>query len=158
MRRVTTTTLNYFVMLSIPLPPIEPLSLPGQTLVSIAKKLAQLDIAGDSKNVRWEIAELRAKADSIVLSAYGLKAADLRLMLADFPLLDRAQPPIRGEQRSTVTSDLLMLRSLEKARMTTETRSIGERLEAARAVGAIPFLPSQLRLAEDEIADGAVNA
>jgi predicted RNA methylase len=136
LRRVITTTVNYFLLMSVPLPPIEPESLPGRRLIEIARKLDQLDRSGSSFLRKWEIAELRAKADSIVANAYGLDQDDLRLMLEDFPLIDRKQPPINNEQRSSVTTDLLLHTFCVK----DSTSELADRVDIARRIGATPYL------------------
>ncbi len=142
-RRVITTTINYFHLLSLPLPPIEPNSLPGRQLVAIAKKLDALDRFGVSRDVHWQIAELRAKADQLVINAYGLSIADFDLMIEDFPLIDRAQPSIDGERRSTITRDLIVAYSRLKA----SSSAARSRVNSAASLGAVPYMPSQLALA-----------
>lgn len=138
-RRIITTTVNYFHLLSLPLPAIEPDTLPGRQLVEFSKELARLDSAGYSSNNLWKIAELRAKADQAVAAAYGLQTVDLALMLEDFPLIDRAQPPLPGEKQSTVTRDALLANS-----KCPDTAAVAkERLKIARQLGAVPYLPSE---------------
>lgn len=144
-RRVITTTINYFHLLSLPLPPIEPDSLPGRQLVAIAKKLDALDRAGNLRAVHWQIAELRAKADQLVLNAYGLTPADLDLMLEDFPQIDRTQLAMDGEARSTITRDLILAYSRSKALSSTARA----RVNAAASSGALPYMPSQMVTASD---------
>jgi methylase of polypeptide subunit release factors len=154
-RRVITTTINYFHLLSLPLPPIEPDSLPGRKLVEIARALAALDRAGASNETHWRVAELRAKADQLVLNAFGLDADDLHLILQDFPLVDRAQPALPGERQSTITRDMILALS----RLNSVAAQARQRVEAAAAIGALPYLPSQMALAagsdkEEEMAHG----
>jgi predicted RNA methylase len=154
-RRVITTTINYFHLLSLPLPPIEPDSLPGRKLTEISRWLATLDQAGSTRETHWQIAELRARADHLVLTAFGLDANDLHLLMQDFPLLDRAQPALAGEERSTITRDLILTHSRQKA-LAVQAR---QRVEAAASVGALPYMPAQMAMAADghngdEIAHG----
>ena len=154
-RRVITTTINYFHLLSLPLPPIEPESLPGRKLVEIARALSALDSAGASRNTHWKMAELRAQADYIILNAYGLNAADLRLLMQDFPLIDRAQPSLAGEQYSTITHDLILTHARQK-QIAAQAR---QRVEAAASIGALPYMPSQMAIAagadsDEEVAHG----
>ena len=143
-RRVITTTINYFHLLSLRLPPIEPASLPGRQLIDIAREVDQLDRSGSSIKVLNEIAELRCRADRLVLNAYRLDDDDLELMLADFPLIDRAQPSIDGEPRSTVTRDLLLSHARSSARRDEARR----RLELFSAAGAIAYIPAQSAIAD----------
>ena len=141
-RRVVTTTVNYFVLSSIRLPMLEVNGLPGQRLIEISKRLAQLDNSGvASLEHCWRIATLRAEADSIVANAYGCDEADLRLMLEDFPLLDRGQPTLPNTPKSTVTTDLLLSTWRRKKRAAGEDAL--RRLRKAEKLGAIPYLSSE---------------
>lgn len=142
MRRVVTTTVNYFVLLSIKLPNIDIQTLPAQRLIQIARKLSKLDSSGAiSFDKAWEIARLRAEADVLVANAYGCDEDDLRLMLEDFPLLDRGQPPLSGEARSTVTHDLLL--SAWAARKKKKESREQKRIPKAIEQGAIAYLSSE---------------
>ncbi len=141
LRRVVTTTVNYFVLQSLPLPAIPVNSLPWRTLVMNARKLHDLDSSGRAPHDAWEIAEARVAIDLVVATAYGVTYEDLALMLEDFPLLDRGQPPIAAENRSTVTRDFILTRAAQ--RFGEPTANAGERLSAARAMGAIPYVPSE---------------
>jgi predicted RNA methylase len=145
-RRVITTTINYFHLLSLPIPPIEPTSLPGRQLIDIARKLSRLDRAGSSRKVHWEMAELRAKADQLVINAYGLKSSDLELIMEDFPLIDGAQPALDGEARPTITYDLI----LSYSRSTAQAAACRARVDRAAALGAIAYMPSQVALTDDD--------
>ena len=143
LRRVVTTTVNYFVLLSLRLPSLDVGSLPAQRLIGIAKKLHDLDQAENSGiDHVWRIAELRCEADVLVARAYGCSEDDVRLMLRDFPLLDRGQPPLPGEMSSTVTQDFLLLTWLKKAR--GEVTQYAQRVEAVRKLGAVPYVSSEL--------------
>ncbi|MDB5083773.1 MAG: Type restriction enzyme methylase subunit, partial [Bacilli bacterium] len=108
LRRVLTTTVNYFMLLGLPLPKLEPEDLPGRYIVNESKELHGMNSQGTSFD-QWRNAELRANIDIAVLVAFGLGYKELSLMLEDFPLLDRGQPPIFGEVSSTITRDYLML-------------------------------------------------
>lgn len=142
LRRVVTTTVNYFVLLSLRLPSLDVGSLPAQRLIGIAKKLHDLDQAENSGiDHVWRIAELRCEADVLVARAYGCSEDDVRLMLRDFPLLDRGQPPLPGEMSSTVTQDFLLLTWLKKTR--GEVTQYAQRVEAVRKLGAVPYVSSE---------------
>lgn len=105
LRRVVTTSLNYFVLRGLALPRIEPGSSTAGELARVARLLHTAE--GDTRADMRQVAAWRAEIDALVLTAYGLGVADMRLMLEDFPLLDRGQPALPGEPRSTVTRDLL---------------------------------------------------
>jgi len=142
LRRIVTTTVNYFVLLSLRLPNLDISSLPAQRLIGLARKLLELDQSKNSsfENV-WRIAELRCEADVLVARAYGCSEDDLRLMLRDFPLLDRGQPAIQGETSSTITEDVLLSAWLRNAEAGNE--QIAQRVERARKLGAIPYVSSE---------------
>lgn len=140
LRRVITTTVNYFLLLSIPLPDLQPTSLPARRLIASAMRLQGID-QGQGVADPWNVAELRASLDVGVLRTYGGGLEDLEEMLKDFPLLDRAQPPIRGEARSTITRDFLMWRAAAQSRARPGVWR--ERVEDARAGGAVPYVPSE---------------
>jgi|TARA_R110002049_G_scaffold12487_5_gene55837 hypothetical protein len=153
LRRVVTTTVNYFVLLSVWLPGIEPDSLPGRRLVEISRKLAELDKSGHvSFDKCWQVAELRAEADVLVATAYGCTEADLRLILQDFPLLDRGQPSLPGDDRSTVTADLLLSTWARRKRRQSK---IAERVSAAMQLGAIAYLSSEFARTISEAREAA---
>lgn len=139
LRRVITTTINYFHLLSLPLPAIEPDSLPGRQLIEIARSLDRLDRRGTSRAVLREIADLRCRADRLVLTAYGLADDDLETIMADFPLLDRVQPSLQGEKRGTVTQDLLFSHARDPGR----AEQARHRLGLAHSLGAIAYVPAQ---------------
>lgn len=142
LRRIITTTVNYFVLLSLRLPNLEMNSLPGQRLISISRKLHELDQAGNSGlDQVWRIAELRCEADVLVAKAYGCSEGDLRLMLRDFPLLDRGEPPLPGEPSSAVSEDFLLSKWLRKTRV--ENQQYSQRVEDARQLGAVPYVSSE---------------
>lgn len=142
LRRIVTTTVNYFVLVSLCLPSIDMNTLPAQRLIAIAKKLHEFDQAGLSGfDHAWRIAELRCEADVLVAKAYGCLEEDVRLMLGDFPLLDRGQAPLPGELSSTVTKDLLLATWRRKARGGSKQHE--KRLEEARKLGAAPYVSSE---------------
>lgn len=141
LRRVLTTTVNYFLLLGLPLPEIEPNTIVGRILVQASRKLSDLDTSED-KYDSWRMAELRADIDVSVLISYGLKYKDLEIMLADFPLLDRGQPSILNEAKSTITSDFLLLRAAKRFKKPTEDLEL--RVELSRESGAVPYIPSEL--------------
>ena len=153
-RRVVTTTVNYFVLLSIRLPRFETGSLPAQRLVAISRRLVILDKNGMATFENcWRIARLRAEADAIVANAYGCDEDNLHLMLEDFPLLDRGQPTLPDTSKSTVTADLLIStwRRLERCNGGDAVR----RSREAERLGAIPYLSSQFAKSTQRSADRA---
>ncbi len=139
-RRTVTTTANYFVLKNVPFPNLQPDSLPGRHLIAAARELHTID-AGIRSTDAYRIAEHRASIDIAVHAAYGLGFTDLELMLHDFPLLDRGQPPLSGEDRSTVTRDFLLVKAA--AYFQCPAQVYAKRLQAASKAGAIPYVPSE---------------
>jgi hypothetical protein len=141
LRRVLTTTINYFVLYSVPLPHLRPGGLPWQRLSRAVDALAALDRAGRTGSTDAEAAKLRTQIEVEVCRAYDLSATDLALMLEDFPLLDRGQPALPGEGRSTITRDTVLS---TLARRRREPDHWLERAMAAQAMGAVPYIPAAM--------------
>lgn len=148
LRRVLTTTVNYFLLQSVPLPKLTKDGLPWKKLVSAARELQSLDHAGVTHRVRTRMAQLRAEIDAEVAVAYGLDLDDMELILQDFPILDRGQSALPGENRSTITRDSVL------AAVAKRTASRGavwsRRAVEARALGATAYVPSELALGCEE--------
>lgn len=106
-RRVISTTINYFLLFSIPMPSITLDSIVAQSIINKVKRLSTMN--GDYYKGS-QMAQLRSEIDILVAKAYGLDFDDLETILCDFPLLDRKQPPIKKEDKSTVTRDMLLSR------------------------------------------------
>lgn len=154
LRRIVTTTVNYFVLLSIKLPALEIDSLPARKLIEISRKLSQLDSCNHTSfEVCWRIARLKAEADVLVANAYGCSEADLSLIVKDFPLLDRGQPALPGESRSTVTADLL-LQEWSRRKQKDKNRH-STRLSEAVKLGAIAYLSSEFATSITNACEGA---
>ncbi|MEO1247830.1 MAG: N-6 DNA methylase [Pseudomonadota bacterium] len=140
LRRVLTTTVNYFLLLGLPLPKLEPSTLSGSRLAELSRDLADID-SGHSPFSPWEVAKLRADADILVLIGYGLGFEELQLMLEDFPILDRGQPALADERVSTITRDFLLSRAAKRFKV--PAKDLDRRVAAARGAGAIPYVPSE---------------
>jgi hypothetical protein len=139
-RRVVTTSVNYFLLLALPFPRLDLDSPAARKLIALARSLDAAD-RGLASPDAWSLAELRAEIDIRVAAAYGLDYFDLQLILKDFTLLDRGQPPLPGERRSTVTRDFLLTRAA--AFWSTNGDRVGERMALAREMGAVPYWPSE---------------
>ena len=137
-----TSNLNWTHLSRIPAPPFDAFSLQQRAvLVQGAMRLscttpglaaAWNDVfpydpwsPASAERDPWRRARIRAEIDSIVASAYGLSAADYGWILATFPLLDRAQPPLDQDQfvsrqppraapRSFITRDFALLVHLQR--------------------------------------------
>ena len=142
LRRVLTTTVNYFLLQSIPMPRITKDGLSWKRLVTCANELTELDTAGASKATYKRVAHLRAEIDAEVAVAYGLEIADLELMLSDFPILDRGQPALPTELKSTITRDTVL--AMAAKRMGSCLTLWDKRARAAREIGAKAYVPSEI--------------
>lgn len=137
LRRVVTTTINYFLLLGLPFPTLEPTSLPALRLAELVEKLTTAERVGWSDP--WEIGRRRAAVDALVARAYGLDGEAFAEILNDFPLLDRGQPSLAGETRSTVTADTA-LAAMDDGTAAAKAR---ERRDHALEIGAVPYLPAE---------------
>ncbi|MDQ3289400.1 MAG: SAM-dependent methyltransferase [Pseudomonadota bacterium] len=141
LRRVLTTTINYFLLYSVPMPRLHSGGLPWRRIVRAVDALAGLDAGGRAWDTDRAAAELRIQIEMEVCLAYDLSVEDLDLMLDDFPLLDRGQPALQGEMRSTVTRDTVLSAFARRRRERDEWR---DRASAAAARGAVPYVPAQM--------------
>lgn len=148
LRRVLTTTVNYFLLQSVPMPKLAKEGLPWKKLVSAARELRRLDSAGATRETYERMAQLRGEIDAEVAVAYGLDLKDMELVLQDFPILDRGQVGLPGEAKSTITRDSVLAAMAKRTgnRITVWSRRALE----ARALGAIAYVPSELALGEEE--------
>lgn len=149
LRRVLTTTVNYFLLQSVPLPKLTKNGLPWKKLVSAARKLQVLDNAGANRETYRRMAQLRGEIDAEVAVAYGLDLSDMELVLRDFPILDRGQIALPNEPKSTITRDSV-LAAMAK-RTANPARIWSQRAAEASALGALAYVPSELALSGEEI-------
>lgn len=138
-RRIISTTVNYFLLFSIPMPNIKMESEIAKKIISLTKKLSVMK--DDYYNDEF-MAEARAEIDVLSAAAYGLSTEDMHLIMEDFPLLDRLQPPINGEHRSTVTRDLLLSKCEEY--FDNKRGFYCERYETARQNNAKAYIPTEM--------------
>lgn len=139
LRRVLSTTVNYFLLFSLPLPSIDLSGDLAETIISHSKKLSRM---GTEYYSGEDMGRLRAELDIAVAKAYGLSFSDLELLMRDFPLLDRRQPSINGEPRSTYTKDLL-LSTAEKSFDCME-RHYSEREKCGAEKKAKAYIPTEM--------------
>jgi len=139
LRRVATTTVNFFLLLDLPMPKSSPTSLIGRKIGVLSET-----ISNNPELSLWQRAEYRAEIEWLALKGYSLGVSELEMVLKDFPLLDRRQPPLPGEKRSTITRDFVLLRACENIGGISESkiRNLRGRVDVARCLGAIPFIPS----------------
>lgn len=138
LRRIVTTTVNFFLLDTLPLPRIDEASETGRELISLARHVTQAE--GDSSLEAWEVGQWRARADAHVAAAWGMNLADMETVLRDFPLLDRGQPAILGENYSTITADSVLA---QMAKLLGVKHPSTDRVRLARAAGATPYVPAE---------------
>ena len=132
LRRVMTTTVNFFILRSVPFPRIARDTLPWREIAKRVAGLSDLVNSQSCQSVWTRHANLRAAIDVLVLRAYGLSCDDAHTMFEDFPLLDRGQPALASEARSTVTRDMVLgLMGCSKS---------AERATQARKQGAVAYI------------------
>jgi hypothetical protein len=162
MRRRVSTTINFFHWLLMPLPRLSPDDPVGDHLWTTAALLH-----GITRESRAEIklllekygrhvgfpdnytqrGGLRAAIDVSVARAFGLKWNDLERILSDFPLIDRRQPALRGESRSSITRDVICAEWHRSDPRNATGMSARDRSRLAAASGALPYVPSELAVA-----------
>ena len=139
LRRVLSTTVNYFLLYSLPMPKIDNKNKLAKQIISLSKMLSDMGIEyyTDEKTGR-----IRAELDVAVAQAYGLDFSDLVLLMEDFPLLDRNQPSIENELRSTYTRDLFLSVAEEAFRI--KPRIYTERVNKAEEKHPRAYIPSEM--------------
>jgi hypothetical protein len=139
LRRVCTTTVNFFILDSIPIPSLERRSPVGSRIAKIAEQL----MVGAEIPFSAHTAALRAELDALAFAAYGLNQSECELVLSDFPQLDKEQPPIAGEPRSTITRDTVLLAVSKRIKNRKLGALFQARVSKAHKAGAMPFVPNQ---------------
>ena len=140
-RRCVTTTLNFFILRSLPIPAWDPEDEGFLAIAYWSQALASLERDGGEGDL-WRAASIRAKVEVLSAQLYGISVADLDTMMGDFPQVDRAQPPLPDEVASSVTRDLVVASASEWAPQPQLERA-RERVALARSLGAVPFVPNQ---------------
>lgn len=138
LRRVVTTTVNLFLLETLPLPQVDKDSPTGRELIDLTRKItaAESDRTADA----WSVGLQRARVDALVASAWGLSMTDMELVMRDFPLLDRGQLPLVGEHASTVTRDVVL--AALAAELDADHPSV-RRTEHAHSKGAVPYIGAE---------------
>lgn len=163
LRRLVDTTVNFFHWKQIPFPRLDPSGGKGEALWSMAAELASIEqshasFLRDLKYSRFQgtdtqqrghdwhsRARLRAHIDAIAAELFEVGPEELSLILRDFSLLDRNQPPLPGEPASTITQDLLLLTVHERAGTvrSEDVQALSCRVQRAEALGAAAYVPSE---------------
>ena len=140
-RRLVTTTLNFFILRSLPIPAWNPADEDFVSIGEMSRFLSKLEREVGETDF-WKLARIRAVIEVISARLYGISVGDLDLVLRDFPQIDRAQLPIVGEVTSTITRDMIVA-SGEGWADPDQIERARERVEIAKSVGSIPFVPNQ---------------
>lgn len=142
LRRLMTTTVNYFLLRGVPFPRTTTDSADGRRLIELARLVdagyRDKTAAGGPR----QLAEWRAEMDALVFRAYGLSVADARVVFEDFPLLDRGQVALPGEARSTITRDLV-LDTFARLDGGESDPATAKRLADALVLGATAYVPAE---------------
>jgi predicted RNA methylase len=136
-RRVVTTSMNYFLLKTLPLPVLTDAERARATAVAQQLRAAEADDRVDL----WEVGRLRAELDAVAAHRFGLSLNDMTMVMRDFRLLDRGQPPLPGEPASTVTRDLVLATFARLLR--EDGRQWRVRSSRAKDVGAVPYVPAE---------------
>ena len=139
LRRVLSTTVNYFLLFSLPFPNID---LEGPVAQHIISNTYRLTAMQEEYYTGTQMPQLRAEIDLLVAQAYGITVEELITILNDFPLLDRGQPTIRGESKSYVTRDTILALA-EKYYGQVDSDYVS-RLQEYLLVGAKAYIPSEM--------------
>lgn len=139
LRRIISTTVNYFLLFSIPMPDIEIDSIVAKEISSKAKELCNMN---EEFYTDHRMAELRADIDVLVAKAYGLNFSDIELLMEDFPLLDRAQKTRGNDNRSTVTRDMLL--SYAEKKYSCREKKYTQRYNEEYEIGAKAYIPTEM--------------
>lgn len=134
-RRLVSTTINMFHLRSTPFPTVATTT--ATHLEKCSKELSTAELTEGRRTA------LRARIDALVAQELGLDMEDLQVIMVDFPLLDRGEPTLSGEARSTITRDLFFATFLEfndKA----SAKPWRDRVRAATRLGAQAYRPSFL--------------
>lgn len=138
LRRLVTTTVNYFLLKTLPLPDIDESSKVGKRLAHLSK-LVQAAESDPGANL-WRVGQLRAEIDALVAIEWGVGIEELEMILRDFPLLDRGQPALAGESVSTMTADVVLAKFSELIGLRHHSQV---RVIEARKLGSLPYVPAE---------------
>ena len=140
-RRIISTTVNYFLLLSIPMPKLDINSDEAQKIIEDVKKLSRM---GDEYYKQETMQDLRAEIDLLVAQAYGLNFRDIETVLTDFPIMDRKQPAIKGEKKSTITRDTIL--SVAARNWNIKNSEYVKRYELGKRISANAYIPTEMTI------------
>ncbi|WP_167043504.1 N-6 DNA methylase [Salinibacterium sp. ZJ454] len=138
-RRLVTTSINRFHLAALPFPVTDPSDPRSAALIAAAQEITDAELVGGV--MPSAVASIRATIDSIVADLFGLSVDEFAQIFEDFPLLDRGQPRLPGEARSTITRDLAL--HTHALRTGAPTDGWERRLRAAEELGAVAYVPAE---------------
>ena len=140
-RRLVTTTLNYFMLRSLPIPKWDAENETFRAIAEATLILAGMERDGGKEDL-WEIARIRAKIEVLSARLYHISVSDFDQMIRDFPQIDRTQPSLPCDTKSTVTRDLIVASGAGYPTLTKQQHA-EDRVLQAQSIGAIPFIPNE---------------
>ena len=140
-RRLVTTTLNFFMLRSLPIPRWDAENEVFRTIAEATHFLASMECDGGKADL-WDIARIRAKIEVLSARLYHISVSDFDQMVRDFPQVDRSQPTLPCDTTSTVTRDLIVASGAGWPTLSQQQQA-EDRVMQARSIGAIPFVPNE---------------
>lgn len=103
-RRYITTTINFFIIESMPFPNIELDTTTASSIVASVQTLIEMKDgdAGWGTEEIWAYALERARLDASVFEAYHLKCDDFDIIIGDFPLIDKVNAALSKGKHPTI--------------------------------------------------------
>lgn len=105
-RRIISTTVNYFHILSLPFPKINSSSADFDYIVTRVKQL--ISMKSDYYN-NDKMPNIRTEIEVKIAQLYGISESDFQVIIRDFPLIDKKQPRIPCEESVTFNTILKRL-------------------------------------------------
>ena len=140
-RRLVTTTLNFFILRSLPIPKWDAENEVFRGIAEATLILAGMERDAGKKD-HWEIARIRATIEVLSSRLYHISVSDFDQIIRDFPQVDRSQPTLPCDTKSTVTRDLIVA-SGAGCPTHTQQQHAENRVLQAQSIGAIPFIPNE---------------
>ena len=140
-RRFVTTTLNFFMLRSLPIPKWDAEAEGFGAIAEASRCLASMECQKGESDL-WDLARFRARIEVLSAILYDVSVSELDQMLRDFPQIDRSQPALPGETKSTITRDFIVASGAGWASL-FQLRQAENRVMQAHSVGAVPFVPNE---------------
>jgi Alw26I/Eco31I/Esp3I family type II restriction m6 adenine DNA methyltransferase len=141
LRRQATTTINFFMIEALTFPNIDIKDKNAQKIIQLVREVSEAE--GNPAINDWSVGLLRAKIDALVATTYELTENDLLAIFNDFPLIDRGQPLVEGDEY-TVTINLVMEEFCKLNNLPSGTYGAG--VSASRRIHALPYMPADYSL------------